>query len=209
MGWLIGILIILVVLFVLLMVTKLKIKIDYQHNQDNDLLEVNLSLWGMRVFKFKAPLIKIDEDSASLVVKEEEKIGNKNIKKTETITPQTIIDGIRRLKDFLLHIIGFHRIVKHFLQRVSVYDFKWYTDIGVGNAAYSAQLAGVVWSLKGSIIGLVAHYMKMKQMPKLNVQPRFQEVVSYTSFSCMLSFRIGHAIIAGLMLIKHWKKIPK
>ncbi len=208
MNWLMVIISLLIVLFVLVAVTKVTVKTTYRHQQDNDLLEVKVFLWGLKVYSFSAPLIKIDKDSASIIVKEKQKIGMKNIKKTDAITVQTMVDSFQHFKEFLRHVIGFHKIVKRFFQKVSIYDLKWHTDIGVGDAAYSAQLTGVLWTIKGSIMGLIGNYMKLKQMPKLSVHPHFQEVFSYTYFSCMISFRIGHAIIAGLMLIKHWKRRP-
>ena len=42
-------------------------------------------------------------------------------------------------------------------------------------------------------------------MPNISVQPQFQMAISQTSFKCMLQFRIGHAIIAGIKLLKFWK----
>lgn len=198
----------LVILFVFIAITKVTVKTTYRHHQDDDLLDVHVSLWWMRVYTFSAPLIQLDDNSASLVVEEEQKIGKKKTKKTGKITVQTIVDDLQLFNRFLQHVVGFHNILRRFLKRVSVHNFEWRTEVGVGNAAYSAELAGAVWTLKGSIIGLVGNYMKMKQMPKLNVQPHFQENISRTYFSCMISFRIGHAIVAGLMLIRHWKRRP-
>jgi hypothetical protein len=45
----------------------------------------------------------------------------------------------------------------------------------------------------------------MKEMPKLAVQPNFQQMITSTDLLCMFQFRIGYAILAGLKLIKFWK----
>jgi hypothetical protein len=42
-------------------------------------------------------------------------------------------------------------------------------------------------------------------MPQLTVTPHFQAAVIHTELTCMFQFRIGHAILAGLKLIKFWK----
>jgi hypothetical protein len=45
----------------------------------------------------------------------------------------------------------------------------------------------------------------MKVMPNLSVTPHFQAAVIQSRLSCIFQFRIGHAILAGLKLIKFWK----
>jgi hypothetical protein len=163
----------------------------------------------MRIYTFSAPVIKLDDDSASLIVEEEQKIGKMESKKKKPITPELILEDLRWLRDFLNHVVGLHKIVRSFLKKVRVNRITWHSDIGVGDAAYTAQLVGAIWALKGSIIGLIANSMRMKFMPKLSIDPHFQTVVSHTYLSCMFSFRIGQAIVAGLMLLKHWRRRPK
>ncbi|WP_332689866.1 DUF2953 domain-containing protein [Halalkalibacter lacteus] len=200
----------LILLAFVIVITKVNIDMVYRHNQDDDLLEVKVSLWRMRVYTFSTPVIKLDDDSASLLVEEEQKIGMmESKKKKKPITPELILEDLRWLRDFLEHVVGLHKIVRRFLKKVRVNRFTWHSGIGVGDAAYTAQLAGAIWALKGSIIGLIGNSMRMKFMPKLSIDPHFQAVVSYTYLSCMFSFRIGHAIVAGLMLLKHWRRRPK
>ncbi|MDT8859387.1 DUF2953 domain-containing protein [Alkalihalobacillus sp. MEB130] len=203
------ILIALLVLFLLVVVSKVKIYVDYRHNKDDDLLDAKVTFWGMRVYTFSAPVIKIDDDSASLIVEEEQKIAGFETKKALPITPELLDKYFHWFKDFLDHVVGLHKIVRKFLKKVNVNSLTWHTDIGVGDAAHTAQLAGAIWGVKGNIIGLIGNYMRMKFMPKLTIDPHFQAMVSHTYFSCMFSFRIGHAIVAGLMLLKHWRRRPK
>ncbi len=42
-------------------------------------------------------------------------------------------------------------------------------------------------------------------MPNLSVTPHFQFAILQTQLTCIFQFRIGHAILAGLKLIKFWK----
>ncbi|MCM3715019.1 DUF2953 domain-containing protein [Alkalihalobacillus oceani] len=208
MRWFLIILLILVLLLVLIMITKLTISIIYRHLKDDDLLEVAVRVWGMRVYTFSAPVIQLDDTSLSLIVREEQEMGPKKSDKTQAFTINTLLNDFRLLNDLVHHVVGLHQIMKRFLRHVSLKQLHWYTAFGVGEAAMTAQLSGVIWGLKGSMIGLLSHYVKVKQLPKLRVDPRFQEVITQVSFSCMISFRIGHAIVAGLMLLKHWKQRP-
>ncbi|WP_100405116.1 DUF2953 domain-containing protein [Bacillus solitudinis] len=199
----------LLLLFILFLITKVSIDVQYEHKQDDDLLEVVVYFWKLRVYTFSAPLIRLDFNSESIVVDEEQNISGNREKGRKIITKDLIIHDLQKLNEFIQHVAGLHKIVRRFLGRISVHFLKWKSEFGIGDAAHTGQLIGTVWTIKGSIIGLIGNYMKMKRLPEVAVTPHFQEVVSRTKFTCMLSFRIGHAIVAGLMIIKHWKKRPK
>jgi Protein of unknown function (DUF2953) len=194
---------------VLILLTKLKVHIKYSHAQDNDLFKIQLKAWfGLLRYTFDVPLIKVDENSPSIVVEEETKTGkqeNINSEKRSQFFAQDIINGLKDMEKLLKHVVSLHRIVRHFLKKVTVNQLEWQTIIGTGEAALTGVLTGAVWAVKGSIIGMISHYFKLKVNPALSVQPHFQLPVSQTSFQCMLQFRIGHAIFAGIKLIKCWK----
>jgi nitrate reductase gamma subunit len=199
----------LILLLAVIVITQVKIDVNYRHYQDDDLLEAKVFIWKMRVYTFSAPVIKIDDDSAAVIVEDEKEIAGIKTKNKLPITPELIIEDLRWLKDFLEHVVGLHKILRRFLKKVNVNKLTWHTDIGVGDAAHTAQLVGAIWTIKGSIVGLIGNTMRVKLMPKLTIDPHFQAMVSHTYLSCMISFRIGHAIIAGLMLLKHWRRRPK
>ncbi len=119
-----------------------------------------------------------------------------------------IVNWIRRTRDIINHVVTLHTIVKRFLKKVHIKELYWHSELGLGDAVLTGQASGAVWTLKGLIIGTMARYMRMKQVPKLSITPQFQRLISQTDFSCMISFRAGHAIIAGLMIVKHWKGRP-
>ncbi len=201
------ILIILLLLFIIC-ITKLTIFISYYHNGDDDELMVRVRMWRIFSYTFKAPLIKIDKDSPSIIVEEEQEIGGIEDEKKVKITFERIMKELQRIKDFLQHVVGFHKIVRRFLKHVSVKDLRWTTNVGVSDAALTGFLSGMAWSVKGGIIGLIANYTRMRNMPKLTINPHFQQTLSQTDFKCIVSFRIGYSIIAGILVLKHWKRRP-
>ena len=105
----------------------------------------------------------------------------------------------------------FIALLRNFLKKVRVTKLEWYTAVGTGDAALTGMLTGAIWTVKGSIIGLISHYfLHSKSVPVMSVQPYFQMKVAQTTFKCMLQFRIGHAIVAGIKIIKFWKGgLPK
>jgi len=205
---LIGCLLLLVLLVAIIM-TRLKVSIHYFHAQDDDSLKIEFKAWyGLIKYKLNVPLIKVDDNSPTIVVKDEVQIGedekNKK-KKTMQLSAEDIVNSFKDIKVLLEHVVSFHRIIRHFLLKVQVKQLEWHTFIGVGDAALTGMLTGAIWTIKGSIIGIISQYLRLLENPNMSVSPQFQMAVSQTSFKCMLQFRIGHAMVAGIKLVKFWK----
>lgn len=202
--WLLIILIILLFLFLLILLTKITIYLNYHHYKDDDHLKIELQAWfGLIRYKKTIPIIKIDEDSPSLVVKGKNEKGT--IDSDNKITAHDMLNNLNKFQEILDHVFQLHRIVKKFLKKVSLNKFEWYTVIGVGDAAYTGTITGAIWTIKGSIAALFCQYFRVKEMPRLMVQPNFQQVITQTELVCMFQFRIGNAMLAGIKLVKFWK----
>ncbi|WP_335582593.1 DUF2953 domain-containing protein [Neobacillus drentensis] len=201
---------ILLLLFMLILFTKLTILINYYHHNDNDDLKIKLKIWfGLIKYTINVPLIKVDDNSPSLVVKSKTKMGDSSEQSTKEeakqITTEDVDTYFTNAKKLLNHVIGLHRIVRMFFRKVTMKGLEWDTMIGLGDAAHTGTITGAIWAFKGSIIGLISHYIKLKEMPKITVTPHFQAAVIQTKLTCIIQFRIGYAILAGLKLFKFWK----
>ena len=62
---------------------------------------------------------------------------------------------------------------------------------------------------KGGIVGIISRYMKLKDMPVMSVTPVFQHLWSETVFECIISFRVGQAILVGLRTLRYWRHTSK
>jgi hypothetical protein len=167
-------------------------------------------IWfGLIRYTINVPLIKVDDNSPSIVVKSKTKMGDsgdESAKENATqITTEDMENNLINVNKILKHVFGLHQIVRKFFRRVTMKGLEWNTLIGVGDAAHTGTITGAIWALKGSIIGLLSHYFKLKEMPKISVTPHFQAAVIETRLTCIIQFRIGYAILAGLKLIKFWK----
>jgi len=207
--WLLLALLVILFLLVIILITKVSIYFNYCHYKDNDDLKIEVRFWfGLIKFKVKVPMVKVDDDSPSLVIKGNAQAGDHDQKggeKTKQFTPDDIQNSLDDWKNLLSHIFGLHKIIRNFLKKVTIKNWQWQTVVGIGDAAHTGMLTGAIWALKGSIIGLVSHYVKMKETPVVQVIPYFQLTVAQTQISCIFQFRIGHAILAGIKLIKFWK----
>ncbi|WP_246941233.1 DUF2953 domain-containing protein [Bacillus pinisoli] len=196
-----------ILFFSLLLLSNLYIKIDYSHTQDDDQLSIMVKLWFFR-YTFKIPLVKIDKDTNSIVFKKESQMGNSSEvkeKQPTEVTPNEILNGFKNAREVIQHVVHLHSIVRAFLQKVTILKLDWHTNFGIGDAALTGMLVGAGWAVKGGIIGLVSQYMRLKTNPTITITPFFQHSFSHTKLTCMLSFRIGNAILAGLRIVKFWK----
>lgn len=209
MKWLLITLIVLILLIITVILTKVKILLYYYHNNDNDHLKIEFKAWfGLIKYKKEIPLIKIDDNSPTIVTKETKSagpLGNAEKKDTKQYSAEDLLHSLQDTKELLTHVVSLHRIVRKFLSKITVKELTWHSLVGIGDAAYTGMLTGALWALKGSIIGLISHYMKLKTAPAMSITPHFQFAVSQTVISCIFQFRIGHAMVAGIKLIKYWK----
>ncbi|SDM26842.1 DUF2953 domain-containing protein [Bacillus sp. OK048] len=205
MVWLLAVLIFIILLLFLIICSKVTIRFNYYHHNDNDDLTVEFSVWfGLIKFKKNFPLIKIDDNSPSIVVKENSS-ENGAPTKVEQIKKDDIITYLSNTKEILQHVINMNVILKKFMKRIIVKHFEWHSLVGVGDAAHTGVMTGAIWTIKGSIIGILSHFLKLKEMPTMSVTPHFQLAIIQTRLTCIFQFRIGYAILAGLKLIKFWK----
>lgn len=209
MFWVLISLFVLLFLLFLVLFTKIKVFIHYYHGQDNDDLKIKFKgLFGLVQYKINIPVIKIDDNSPSVIVKEKVETGaNETDKKKETkqFSADDLVNYLHNMKELLAHVIGLQKILRNFLSKVSVKNIEWHSRVGVRDAAYTGMITGALWTVKGSLLGLISSYMKVSMIPQITVTPVFNAAISQTMLKCMIQFRIGHAILAGIKIIRFWK----
>ncbi|MCR6111649.1 DUF2953 domain-containing protein [Bacillus sp. A301a_S52] len=198
---------IIVVLFVLIMFLTLTVNVSFHQKNKQVDGKVTLSLLFRLIrYTITIPSVAIDDESPSLVFKEEKSGMGMKEDKQETLSYLEVIKDIELFQHFLEETIGFYNIVTYFLSKVRITSFSWESEIGAGDAAKTGQLSGMVWSLKGAFLGILSTKVNVTKHPHLQVEPIFQGFVFGTSFQCMLSFRIGYAIHAAIKVWRHKKR---
>jgi hypothetical protein len=210
MVWLVIGLIIIILFILLIIFSKLTIRLNYFHHNENDELKIQFRIWfGLIRYTINVPLVKIDENSPSIVMKGNTKMGDSSEKQSPTkeaqITKDGIISKFTNAKEIFQHVVNVNIIVKKFMKKIVIKHFEWHSLVGVGDAAHTAIITGALWTLKGSIMGMLSHFLRLKEMPVLSITPHFQLAIIQTHITCIFQFRIGYAILAGLKLIKFWK----
>lgn len=210
MVWLYIALIAIILLFLLIIFSKLTIHLNFFHHNDNDELSVVFKLWfGLIKYKINVPLIKIDDNSPSIVVKGNTSMGDSgegdSSSKVQQVDKDDIVTKLSDAKEIIQHVVNMHVIVSKFLKKIVIKRFEWHSLVGIGDAAHTGIITGALWTLKGSVVGMLSNFLRLKEMPILSVTPHFQMAIIQTRITCIIHFRIGYAILAGLKLIKFWK----
>ena len=200
---------VLILILLILIFTRVTVEIDFYHGNDNDHLKIKFFAWFRLIrFTIDVPMLKIDKDSPALVLKEELKPGKKEETKKEKkrrITPAIMIQKLKNVKEIITHVVHFHNIIANFLKKIQIKKLVWHTSVGIGDASYTGVLTGIIWALKGSILGLISKYMRLRVQPNIMVTPQFQQVISSMFFQCMIQFWIGHALLVGIKILAFWR----
>lgn len=207
MWWVVGIAAGIILLIIIVLITKVYITVDYIHHSDDDSLTVRFRVWKILTYTYKVPVIAIEPESASVLLKEEKQKGRVTEQESEKkVTKKDILDRFKFFEHLIKNIEHFHRILNRFLSHMTVSRFEWHTRFGLGDAAWTGIATGAVWGIKGNVLAFVSHHMNLLAQPQLSVEPIWHSEDSEISLSCMISFRIGHAMGAGIQVIKFWKK---
>lgn len=76
-------------------------------------------------------------------------------------------------------------------------------EVGGGDAMQSALLAGGSWALVGTGLALFSRRVQLDpSIPRVQVIPNFSGPAFRLETDCILRFRLGHAIVAGVWLIR-------
>ncbi|MEQ6377811.1 DUF2953 domain-containing protein [Bacillaceae bacterium S4-13-56] len=181
----------------------------YYKNKDMDLY-VEIKIWRFIKIKREIPLANIDLKEKEIELNEKTKVGEETASdKREDVHFEELKNNLLFAKDILKHISSFSKIIKKFLSKVNVEKLDWESKIGLGDAAATGMGSGVLWTIKGWFIGWISHNMRLKVKPDLQIAPHFQHQFAYTNITCILSFRIGQAILVLLTLLKNSRGLMK
>ena len=209
MVWVTIIIGILLLLLIVISFSTIHISIYFVHRNDNSNIQVNFKMYRFLKYKLNVPLIMVDAQDHSVKIREEKQstLGKKKEKKK--ISFSQIKKQIHSFKQMLKHINHFYQIVAAFLKKMRVKKVEWHSAIGLGEASSSAIAAGTVWGFKGIAIQVLNAFFKLEESPNISVVPVFQGMHSETRFSCMISFKIGHAIVVMLKILKSWRIVSR
>lgn len=109
---------------------------------------------------------------------------------------------IRRLPHKgLLRVLG--KPVRYLGRRSHCQRMVIHGEVGGSDAMESALLAGASWTVVGTVLGLFSRFVPMTPAePVVSIRPNFRVPAWRFSADCILRFRLGHAMVAGVWILR-------
>lgn len=186
--------------------SSVRIGIFYKREQENDLIKVEVGLLnGLIPIRKEIPALNFKEEGIQLKERTKSKKKTTN-KEKKRITYAEIKEYRKQFNQWVDQVVYFHRILKNFLAKIKVKKLSWWSRIGTGDAAETGILSGLVWGIKSGLITVIRHFLQMKKEPEIIIEPSFMQACLHTQFECIVQFRLGDAILAGIKFMINWKK---
>ncbi|GAX91842.1 DUF2953 domain-containing protein [Effusibacillus lacus] len=206
MNWVWTVLILVGVLMLLICLLPVQVKLRYsREGEDDHLLVQIITLFGLFKYTVEIPVMKIVMNRNKKVkINSELETGFGEEANQQRIGLSVTLRKIRKIirvqNELTEHLFRFTSRVRKMTKVFRITDIKWKTELGTGDAAMTGTAAGVVWSAKGMVIGIMSHYFSLRTKPRLIVQPDFHELKLSTSVDCIIRFWVGQAIVAGIQM---------
>ncbi|WP_102026772.1 DUF2953 domain-containing protein [Salirhabdus sp. Marseille-P4669] len=198
MTWLIilGIITLILVFIVFaILFTRLHIDVLYVMEESTNEITIKVRFWHFFTITRSFTLEDMVElENLEMTVADEEDAEDNKIK--------TII---KKWKVLFKRIQKSFPPIKNFLHKVFVYKLEWDTEIGLKDASSTGITTGVIWGLKGAVIGWMDQVLNVKGAPELSVTPHFHQIVFKTKIHCMFSFKVGQAMYAFMHIARNWE----
>jgi hypothetical protein len=208
------------VLFVLASST-VSFQVYYSRVKDNDRFYIFIKgIFGLVRYRYEVPLIKFKGLQKGILVKEEHvnESGDRLIAEdSQQIDKEKVLNYYRKAKEMLQYTFQMKDWFLDTLTKVTCTELTWSTRIGLGDAPETAITTGIIWTLKSSALTYLFQHIKRCTKPRIQVIPHYAQAHFSTEVSCIAKIRLGHAMLAGLLLairilkvkggIKAWQSI--
>ncbi|MCO7124847.1 DUF2953 domain-containing protein [Sporolactobacillus shoreicorticis] len=181
----------LVLVFFIIMRSTLTIHVKFLISMRRLQWNTEFYLWGKHIWT-----IKSGKQTEPVKKSTGATVDNKDARNRQKINPKLWQKQMDQSLDLLrAWKLDEHVIVKHVV---------WVTTCGTGDAAETALLSGIIWSIKASILPWIAQFCS--DHPRINVVPAFQRKTLNSNLSCMFQVKIGDAIAMIKKIRGQWKE---
>lgn len=196
--------------FLLFAFVPIHIHVRYSRNREDDRIYVRFRVL-LFSYTVEIPTAKaIAKARSSKLLKIKWAKGFQKQQKKSKASFILTLEKLEKIKNiwqsFLENVYSYEKWLRNLLKIFKVEEFRWQTEMGVGDAAATGTLSGLIWGIKGSVIGLMTHFFTMKTYPSIDVRPHFQEAVMITTVSFSITFIPVQMMLAGMKLVYYWLK---
>ncbi|MBN8208617.1 DUF2953 domain-containing protein [Bacillus sp. NTK071] len=178
----------------LIIFSTVKVTVTIEHSRAVEELQIDVqALFGLFVYSTAVPLKELLENGEDAIKEKAE---------------ETSFSGdIQELMKLIKKTLGARDAAQFILRKTSVRKIQWETNFGMTNAANTAVGAELLLNAKIAIFALLSHYSNLLTVPQLIVTPIYEVKTIQTYIKCMITFKLGHAMIAVIKLLKSQKNI--
>ncbi|MGE5380446.1 MAG: DUF2953 domain-containing protein [Methylocystaceae bacterium] len=191
---LIGILVLIATILLLPLTTIIKFSWD-KESRGLDLKFIP----GIKMLKYEKnwTLQELETDEASIV--EENKIGqNKKLNSKE----QHVKFSELNFGKFLWAWYWWNsKTARRSFKRIRLKSLVWETSFSTGDVALTGVATGLVWAVKGWLLGLTGSRLTLEQV-RVEVWPQWDDRSLQTRFDCIVNTRLVHII--GMSITAVW-----
>ncbi|HOO12428.1 MAG TPA: DUF2953 domain-containing protein [Bacillota bacterium] len=196
------------VLLIAVLISRINIRVTYyRKGKDDELIIIVSALYGLVNFKSELNLLELmlkGPPGLKIRGELEPTAKGKPLKEFGTyIYAEKAFYYYRKYRGIALK----HKnAVKYIKRKIYIRKLQWHTALGTGDAAATGIAIGLLWNVKTIFSTLLGAGFRLGLLPDLHITPCFDGAMFITSFDCILSIRIGHAITAGMLYLTANKK---
>lgn len=181
----------------------ISIRVQIKKDQRDDRIALTFrTLFGLVKYKMEVPIIdwiispqqepilEIDEKNKSNIA------SNLKTKKKNFFDLKEIDHYQKELSNFVEH---YYKVLLYISKKIVLKSFQWKTILGMGDAALTGTIIGIVWAVKGILVSILQNHIRCEEVDIL-VNPSFQEQRFITNLDSIIHIKTGHIIIAALKL---------
>jgi len=198
------VILLLAALAALLYVMPIRIKLKTIRKDKDDLILVRVkTLYGIVNIKFEVPLLDIVFVNNKPALKYKAEIeSNRTSKLWKKISKIFTVDDFNNIKKYFHHDPVFLKMMKDYWSaKTSVYDFTFILKYGLSDAALSAVLYGLAWTVLGAIMAIAKNNLNLS-IKHLIITPCFDKETFNVELSCIIKFKFGDIINTGIMVFR-------
>lgn len=203
MGYLRYVFLLWVVSLILIPFTSITIRVTYlRDGSDDELIAIVAGLFGLVNIKRETNLIKLMMSLRSGVEMEHEIEATKKgrpIKESSSFLNYK--EAVWEFRRALRLYRRYRKAIDFLRERITVKELSWETSLGTGDAAVTGMAVGLMWTLKTAVISILDTRLRNLTLGAVEITPSFDCAKFRTKFDCILRFKIGHAIIASIIII--------
>jgi hypothetical protein len=189
------ILLFIILLLIFFSMTYIKIFFIFHRLDDDNNMRIHVfMLFDIIKLKFNIPYINI---ILNRNLKPGIKIEEKTLKKKSVFSFREIKNIYNKIK---LNSKLFKEVLRYLLSKTKLDSLKWYTHIGLDDAAVTAIFVGVVYTIQFSIVSLITANIDTQDID-VKVIPSYDSSKFEVDLSCIIKIKIVNIIVTGIKIL--------